>query len=76
MSEQEWINIFGDNLEELIAEHGYSQREFADAVGLTESAISQYINKRRMPTVKAIINMAYVLGLDLDEFIDFGDRLY
>lgn len=76
MSEQEWINIFGDNLVELIAEHGYSQREFADAAGLTESAISQYINKHRMPTVKAIINMAYVLGLDLDEFIDFGDRLY
>lgn len=75
MSEQEWINIFGENLAEIMAEQGFSQRELADATGLSEAAISNYIHKRRMPTIKAIINMIYVLDQDLNDFIDFGDRL-
>lgn len=76
MSEQEWIDIFGDNLAEIMAEKGYTQRDLAEATGLSESTISQYINKKRMPTIRAIINMAYELDLSMDEFIDFGDRVY
>lgn len=75
MSEQEWINIFGDNLAEIMAEQGYTQRDLADATGLSESSISYYVNKRRMPTIRAIINMAYVLDCDFNDFLDFGDRI-
>lgn len=76
MSEVEWMDIFGDNLAEIMKEQGYSQRDLADDAGLSEASISNYINKRRMPTVRAIINMAYVLNLDIEDFIDFGDRIY
>ena len=76
MSEQEWLTIFGDNLAEIMEEQGYTQKDLADAVGLSEATISNYVNKRRMPTIKAIINIAYELDLDFDDFINFGSRLY
>lgn len=76
MTEQEWLDIFGDNLAEIMAEQGYSQRDLADEAGLSESAISYYVNKQRLPSIKAIINMAYVLDQDLNNFIDFGDRIW
>lgn len=75
MTEHEWIDIFGSNLESMMAEYGWTQRELAEATGLTQATISNYIHKRRMPTIKAIINLSYVLGCDLYDLIDFGDRL-
>lgn len=76
MSEQEWLDIFGDNLRDMLADANMTQRDLADDTGLAESTISQYINKQRMPTVRAVINIAYSLGCDLDELIDFGDRVW
>lgn len=76
MTEQEWINIFGDNLRDILKEYGYTQRDLADAIGVTESTISRYINKQRMPTVPILINMSLELGIELDEFAIFGDRIY
>ena len=76
MTEVEWLDIFGDNLREIMADKGYSQRELADATGLSEGAISYYLNKRCIPSIRAIINMAYELNVDLNDFIDFGDRIF
>lgn len=76
MSEQEWINIFGDNLRDILKEYGYTQRDLADAIGVSEVTISRYINKQRMPTVPILINMSMELGIDLEEFAVFGDRIY
>ena len=76
MSEHEWLDIFGDNLAEMMYEQGYSQKDLADETGLSEASISNYINKRRMPTIKAIVNIAYALDIDFNELIDFGERVY
>lgn len=75
MSEMEWMNIFGDNLVELLKESRMSQHELARLSGLTDAAVSNYINKRRMPTIKALINMAEVLNVTIDDFIFFGDTI-
>lgn len=74
MSEVEWLDIFGDNLRDLMEEKGYSQRDLADATGLSESAISMYLNKQRIPNVRAITNIVYELGLSFDDLLDLGDR--
>lgn len=76
MSEQEWLDIFGDNLRDILIEQGYTQKEFADAIGVSESTISRYIQKQRMPTVPILINMSMELGIDLEEFANFGERVY
>ena len=75
MSELEWLTIFGDNLKELMAEYGHTQKSLAEATGLTEAAISRYINKQRMPTITAVINIAYELNCDFNDLLDFGDRI-
>ena len=72
MSESEWLNIFANNLIEILREKRLSQKELADVVGLSESTISNYIHKKQMPTIKAIINISYELGYDLYDLIDFG----
>ena len=75
MTEVEWLDIFGDNLKDLMEERGYNQSNLAEATGLSQNAISQYINKTRIPTIRAIINLAYELDCDISDFIDFGDSI-
>ena len=73
MCEMEWISIFGDNLIDIMDEKGYTQEQLANATGLTQSTISKYINKKQMPSIKAVINLAYALDCTTDELIEFGD---
>lgn len=75
MTEFEWLDIFGDNLQSLMQERGYTQRDLAFETDLSEAAISSYVNKRKLPGIKAIINIAYVLDLDFEDLIDFGERI-
>lgn len=75
MTEREWLDIFGTNLAEMIEEAWMTQKELAEETGLSEATISAYIHKRKMPGVKAIINIAEALGCSLDDFLYFGDTI-
>lgn len=75
MSELEWMQTFADNLREVMEEQGYNQQQLADATGLSQSAIYNYIHAKRMPTIKAIINICYEMGLEYDDMIDVGERI-
>lgn len=75
MTELEWINIFGDNLVDLLKYAHMTQRELADAAGISESVISDYIHKRKMIGLKNAINIAYALGCSIDELIDFEEMI-
>lgn len=75
MTETQWLEIFGENLKEMIEGYGYTQRDLADETGLAESTISRYISKKQMPCIKALVNIAYVLDCSLDDLMDFGDRI-
>lgn len=75
MSEMEWISIFGDNLIDIMDEKGYTQERLANETGLTQSTISKYINKKQMPSIKAVVNLAYALDCTTDELIEFGDAI-
>ena len=75
MSEKEWLDIFANNLVEILKETRMSQKELADTLGLSEATVSNYIRKKQMPTIKAIINISYELGYDLYDLIDFGSAI-
>lgn len=75
MTEIEWMNIFGDNLKDILNEYNMTQKELAEASNLNEATISRYIKKQRMPTMKAIINIAYALDCDVGELIDFDESI-
>ena len=76
MSEVEWMDIFGDNLRDILKEQNMSRRELAQVLSLSEATISNYINKKQMPTMEVIVNMAYELSMSIDELIDFGDTVH
>lgn len=75
MTEQSWLNTFGDNLRDLLSEAGMTQEELAEETGLSAATISCYIHKRKMPGPRALINLADVLNVTLDELMDFGDTI-
>lgn len=75
MSESEWLDLFGDNLRFMLYEANMTQRELADAAGLSESVVSDYINKRKMPGIRAVLNIAHALDVDVAELIDYGVRI-
>ena len=75
MSEQQWIDIFADNLRDKLIEYGATQREFADDIGVAESTISRYLRGQAVPSIYILINMSHVLGCSLDELADFGARI-
>lgn len=75
MSEIEWLDIFGTNLIVMLDENLMTQKDLAEATGLSEGTISKYVNKTQMPTVRAILNISYALNCSLDDLIDFGDTI-
>lgn len=75
MSEMEWLEIFSGNLRDLMKETGSTQEELSEKTGIDQSTISRYLNKKRMPTVRAIVNLTYALNCNISDLIDFGDYI-
>lgn len=75
MTGDEWLEEFSDNLMLLIKEKKYTQEEVAREAGLSDSALSSYINGIRKPGIKAVINISYVLDCSIDELVDFDEMI-
>ena len=76
MSEIEWMDIFGDNLRDILKEFNMTQIELADAAGVAEGAISNYINKRSIPSLRNAITISHALGVSMDELFYFEDKVF
>ena len=75
MTELEWLEIFSNTLINMMQDVGMSQRELASLTGISETTISRYLHKQQMPSVKAIVNIAYAFDFDVTELVDFGDTI-
>lgn len=75
MSEIEWLEEFRMNLLRMMDEDLIKQKELAEVSGLSEGTISKYVNGTQMPSVRAIVNLAYAFGCPTDDLIDFGERI-
>lgn len=69
MKESDFIKIFRDNLRYSMEYANMTQRELADAIGIDESTLSRYLRGQIMPTVKNVINMAYILDCDIADLV-------
>lgn len=58
-------DIFAENIKRLLDEKCMSQRELADAVGVTEVAMSRYLNDGRMPKGPILYNITKALGVSV-----------
>ena len=75
MTLKDWTDNFGETLAEFLDDRKMSQLELSEYSGVSVGSISSYVNKRAQPGVKAIINIAYALDVDVSELIDFGDTI-
>ena len=66
----------GERIYEMLQKQGLQQKELAERIGITETAMSRYISGTREPKPDVIANMAtalhttsdYLLGIENDEF--------
>jgi len=69
-------NTLGGRIQNLLKRRNISQRELAEMVGLTETALSRYVSNARQPKPEMIANIAtalhttsdYLLGIENEEF--------
>lgn len=59
------INL-GENLQTLRKELDYSQKDFADFLGIPQPSLSAYENNRNSPTIEVLINIAKKCNVSLD----------
>lgn len=75
MTEIEWMKEFGNNLRYILRDYNMTQKELADEIGLSETAVSYYIRGQRMPTIKTLINIGYALECEVEELITFDKKI-
>ena len=64
--EKQNMEGFGRRVSELLGEIGYTQREFATMIGISEGALSRYLKDEREPKMEVIANMATALNTTTD----------
>ena len=69
ISEVEIIDIFADNLREVMKEVGRTQAELADEAVITRSTISRYLNKQRLPDLVSLLNICFILECDVSDLV-------
>ena len=59
----------GNRIKGQIEIHGIKQKDLAEAINVSESAMSNYCNNHRIPDVFVCLNIAKYFGMTLDEFL-------
>lgn len=76
MSEYELLDIFADNLRDLMNEVNISKSELARKALVSRSTIVRILKKERMPSLPTLINICHVCGVTLDEMVPTYDLIY
>lgn len=61
--------IFGENLERLRKEKGYSRKQLAAVVGMTEIAFGAYARGERTPSIEKIFKLAETLNVAIADLL-------
>lgn len=70
-SEKEWIEMFADNLRDVMRERGYNQEELSVYAGVPQSAINKYLHAKAMPSLHSLMMMCVEMGLGVEEMGNF-----
>lgn len=76
MTQMEFMQIIGNNIKSELEDSWMTQKELAEATGVSESTISRYIKAEMMPSLVNITNIAVALCCTVDDIISFdGDTI-
>lgn len=65
--------VFVERLEKLLKETKTSQKDLAQDIGVTESAISKYLSGERTPSGDILLNLATALHTTSDYLLGLSD---
>ncbi len=65
----------GQRIRTLLRNSGMSQRELAERVGATESAVSKYVSGEREPRAEVLANIATALGTTVEYLLGRNEGL-
>lgn len=68
------MGSFGERIQLLLKQSDYTQKELAQMIGVTESAMSRYIKNEREPKTEIIANIATALNTTSDYLISGKDK--
>lgn len=66
-------NMFGERLKELAIERNLTQQQIADMLGVSQKAVSKWVNNKAEPTESNIRNTAIALGVTTDFLLGLED---
>lgn len=59
----------GKNIRNIAFEKGVTQRELAEAAGISEAIVSMYVHETKVPSLRVIKAIAKRLGCTLDDLV-------
>ena len=75
MTEQTWMGKFSDKLRDLLDTECMTQKDLVEESGLSAGAIHSYLNGYKMPGVKALLRLADVFEVNVNELVWFGEPI-
>ena len=63
------MRIYAEKLNFLIEQSGLTQAEFAEKVGISQSAVNNYITDKREPKISVAKKIADYFGVSVDSMI-------
>ena len=67
--------MFKEKIKELMNSRNVSQRELANAINITESAMSRYISGERKPRVDILTKLARYFDVSIEELIGVENEI-
>ena len=75
MTQEDWMENFGENLNDILNEQGLKQIDLSRITGIPSSSISAYICGTSMPSAGVIVKLSYALDVDCSDLLDFGETI-
>ncbi len=66
---------FGEKVKAVRTKAGLTQEQFAQCLGVTRQAVSNWENGRNLPDIEVVIAMSRTFGVSLDELILGGEDM-
>ena len=76
MTQDEFIKDFAFSLKTMLRIYDISQAKLAKLTNIDKGTISRYCKGEIMPTLKNVLNIAAVIGCELDELVTTHEFIY
>jgi transcriptional regulator with XRE-family HTH domain len=75
MTEKEWRRKFSTNLLLAMGDADIPMTRLAVKAGISYNQLNKYLACESTPRVTIVINLAKVLGVSVEELVDFGEKV-